>query len=414
MLPRSIDLLLQLLHRDPRLPEPADLARLGADDWDALTAQAIGCRLAFQVAARLEADPQRRACVPAACLARLNEAVRTTLLRNLWQLGHLRDMLTALKAADLPVLLLKGLWLAQTVYRDQRARVTGDIDLLFRPHDMPRVTRLARERGFDVPANADNLRDLAPSGNQFPLRHAGRNVFFDVHWSMTQPPAEQPVDEEGFWQRSETVELAGVPCRGLGLEDQLLYVCFHAVEHHRFLYVGPRALLDAATLIATPPRALDWGEIVARARETHWQRGVWLLLDLAREFLGAPTPATALAALQPAAVPDDATRRAFVEALFLTQQHTESLPANVVRALDDPSWLGRLALLRRRLLPGRDAVATYFNRPADAPEIYWLYARRMVALGARILPKVGHLLSGDAARQRELERVRLINRWFDG
>ena len=410
---RSIDLLLQFLHADPTLPNPAHLAVLGAADWEALTAEAIRYRIAFQVGERIKADPRRRACAPEACVRYLNEAVRTTLLRNLRQQGHLREMLTALHAADIPVILVKGLWLAETVYRDQRARATGDIDLLFKPRDMPQLTRLLRDSGFAIPAEVQSICELAPSGNEFPLRHPVKRSFFDIHWALTRPPFEAPVDEQQFWQRAETVSLAGLECRGLCLEDHLLYVCFHAVEHHRFLYVGPRVLVDVAVLVARPPRALDWGAIVARARELKWQRGVWLMLDLAREYLGAPSPKVVLDELRPAARPDVATRRAFIETLFLAQQHADSLPANAVRALDESSWGRRLALVRQRLFPGRESVATYFNRPADAREIHWLYVRRLLLLGKAYLPKIGSLLYGNATSRQELERVRLINRWFD-
>ena len=414
LLPRSTGLLLQFLHGDPALPDPADLAGLRAADWDALTDEAIDCRIAFQVCERLKADPRRLASAPGACIGRLEDVVRGTLLRNLRQQGHLREMLTALQAADIPVLLVKGLWLAETVYRDHRARATGDIDLLFRPHDMTRLTQLARELGFDVPPGARSVCELAPSANEFPLRHPGKKSFFDVHWSLTRPPLEAAVDEEKFWQRSETATLGGRLCRGLSLEDQLLYVCFHAVEHHRFLYVGPRALVDVALLVSRPPRPLDWDAIATRARELRWQRGLWLMLDLAREYLGVMPPPAILDALRPPAPPDAQTRRAFIAALFLDQLHAVSLPANVVRALDERSGRRRVALLLRRLFPTRESVATYFNRPADAPDIYWLYLKRMLMLGSAHLPKIGKLLYGDAASQHELERVRLINRWFDG
>ena len=414
MLPCSTDLLLQFLHCDPALPDPAALAALGPADWDALTGKAIDVRIAFQVSERIKADPRRQAYAPRHCLDRLNDTARATLVRNLRQQGHLRAMLSALQAADIPVLLLKGLWLAETVYRDHRARVTGDIDLLLRRRDVPRLTRLVRERGFAVPADAESIRDLVPSANAFPLRHVGQKAFFDIHWALTKPPLERPVDEEPFWQRSEVATLAGLRCQGLSLEDHLIYLCFHAVEHHRFLYVGPRALLDVAMLVATPQRPLDWAAIVARARSLQWQRGVWLMLDLVREFLGAPSPQAVLDALRPAAIPDAQTRRAFIEALFFSQQHADSLPANAVRALDAASWLRRLAIVSGRLFPPREAVATSFHRPVAAPEIYWLYAKRLVLMGKANLPRIGSLIFGDAAIRQELERVRLINRWFDG
>lgn len=53
----------------------------------------------------------------------------------------------------------------------------------------------------------------------------------------------------------------------------LLYLCFHAVDHPRFLHVGPRALLDVTRLIAEPPRQIDWDDVISRTHELGWVRG---------------------------------------------------------------------------------------------------------------------------------------------
>ena len=412
MLPRSNELLLQFLHRDPALPAAAQLALLSAADWNALVADAIRCQIAAQVRDRIRAEPGREAVAPPDCLDRLNDSVRITLMRNMHQQVQLRRMAAACQAADLPVMLLKGLWLAEIVYRDLSARPSTDIDLLLRPADMPRFTRLALQMGFNVPAEASNICDLRPGGNEFPLIHAAERSYFDIHWAMTLAPDEALIDEEQMWRRSEMFAVAGTSCRSLGPEDHLLYVCFHAADHHRFLYVGPRALLDVATLVSTPPRPIDWAAVVSRARELRWARGVWLMLDLARLHLGAPVPSSALAALEPADPPDEALRGAVLDALFLDMRHKQGLPMNVVRLFEQNSLRRRTALLLTRLFPPRQHVAAYFKIGVGTRRMFWLYARRWGMLLRHDLPKVGRLVTGDRRRNDELERTRRINRWF--
>ncbi|MDP2324928.1 MAG: nucleotidyltransferase family protein, partial [Gammaproteobacteria bacterium] len=172
--------------------------------------------------------------------------IRHTTVRNALQHRHLKALLAACERKAIPVLLTKGLWLVHCVYRNAAARDSGDIDLLFHPEDMARFTEVARELGYEVPGDGASLSAGAHSTNEFALRHPDCGLLVDVHWSLTNPVTETPVDEGLLWERSELVDIAGVPCRTPNLEDHLLYLCFHAAMHHKFWAVGPRCLYDVA------------------------------------------------------------------------------------------------------------------------------------------------------------------------
>ncbi len=141
------ELLLQILHRDPDRPDRAILAALGPADWDALIQEAIRVRLAFPLRDYLKANPCLGARVPAAALQRLDDTLRQTLNSNFCRQGQLQDLLSACAAAGIPLILMKGLWLVEIIYRDLKARHSGDIDLLVAPEDIPRFTRLVRVNG---------------------------------------------------------------------------------------------------------------------------------------------------------------------------------------------------------------------------------------------------------------------------
>src|ERR1019366_4761384 len=110
------------------------------------------------------------------------------LIHNLRQQRSLRKLLLACRAEMLPMMVVKGLWQTELVYRELGARATSDIDLLFRPADIPRFTRLARGLGFDVPPGADDLREIV-RGNEILLQARGEAAL-DVHWRLTRTPGE--------------------------------------------------------------------------------------------------------------------------------------------------------------------------------------------------------------------------------
>ncbi|MGB4335863.1 MAG: nucleotidyltransferase family protein [Chromatiaceae bacterium] len=298
----------------------------------------------------------------------------------------------------------------EIIYRDLKARHSGDIDLLVAPEDMPRFTRLVRTLGFKVPPDIEDIRDITAANHEFTLTHTAAG--FDLHWSLTHPLEEAPVDDASFWRRSEIVTLAEGPCRSLGLEDHLLLLCFHATLHHRFQYVGPRALLDIARVIEQPPRPIDWRDFLARAHDLGWCRGTWLILDLVREHLGVQPPAGVLEGLRPADADDPAIRAAALAAMFLDQGNGQALDHHLVRLVSAATWRESLAILRGRLFPPRRYVASYFGVKIDHPGLTWLYVKRWGMLLKRVTPKVVHLWGGDAGRRAELERTATITAWL--
>jgi hypothetical protein len=405
-------LLLQCLHADPALPEPSTLARLSPDDWVEFLDLAIRHRVTGSVSPRLRTQ-QRCELVPEACLKRANGVLRGTLLSNLRQQVGLVRVLKACAAAQFQVMLLKGLWLAETVYRDLKARSSLDIDILVHPRDLPRFTAVARDLGFNVPPGVSDLRDIASAANEFHLFHGSQGTSLDLHWNLTQSKLQGPLDEETLWQRAEKVTVAGQSCLTLRLEDHLIYLCFHAADHHHFTEVGPRALLDVARLMDDPPRPLDWNDVVARAHALGWSRGVWLLLDLAREHLGARPLQSALDALRPVDADDPVIRSATMVTLFHGQRRDTSLGGNLVRLTGQSTARERAALLWSRLFPPREQLATYFKTHVDDPALPLLYIRRLGHLIKRHGPKVARLLRRDRAAVANLERERVIERWLE-
>ncbi|WP_295391457.1 nucleotidyltransferase family protein [uncultured Thiodictyon sp.] len=405
-------LLLEILHTHPAPTTRVRLETLSPDDWHRLARHAIQCRLAFEFNAYLKNNEGLRARMSERDLRRLNHTVRSTLMQNLRRQAQLRKMRAACESAGVPFLLMKGLWLAETIYRDLKARGSCDIDLLLRPQDMPRFTQLAQAQGFNIPPNCSDIRDLATANNEFKLIHPVSGAFFDIHWSLTHPIDETAVDEDPFWQRSDIVTLAGQPCRSLCLEDHLLLLCFHAAIHHRFAYVGPRALLDIAQLITRPPRPIDWSDVLARAHELGWSRGVWLMLDLVREHLGVLPPPAVLDGLRPLDADEQDVRQAALEAMFLHQQSKQMLGHTVEHLAKEKTARGRLLLLINRIFPPRRHIANYFTVAIDHPGIYWLYVKRWGIIIVQMTPRALQLWTNDPRRTAELKRSTTITKWL--
>ena len=106
---------------------------------------------------------------------------------------------------------MKGLWLVENVYRDLKARHSGDIDLLVRPEDMPRCTRLVRTLGFKVPGDIGDVREITAANQEFSLFNPATGTGFDLHCSLTHLREEAPVDDDRFRQGPKSSPLETSP-----------------------------------------------------------------------------------------------------------------------------------------------------------------------------------------------------------
>lgn len=341
----------------------------------------------------------------------LRRQIRHTAVRNSLQLGRLKALLGACEREAIPVMLTKGLWLVHCVYRDAAARDSGDIDLLFHPEDMPRFTEVARELGYEVPGDGASLSARAQSTNEFALRHPAGGLLVDVHWSLTNPATEAPVDEGLLWERSEVADIGGVPCRTLNLEDHLLYLCFHAAMHHKFWAVGPRCLYDVAMVVRQPPRPIRWDELARRAHALGWARAAWLLFALVDERLGVPVPAGVMQALHRESTADQGVRQLAVEQIFAARQQ-ETLYRHVARLLAPGTSGRRLAALRQLLLPSRVQMTNQFG-VASATPTWRLHVKRWSSKLRDWAPEFGALLVGSRTHREQLSRTRQIQHWLD-
>lgn len=370
---------------------------------------AMRSSLSFQFLQALGASGQGG--LPSESLKALVAQIRHTCVRNALLQRRLRQLVEACEAEGVQVILVKGLWLVHCVYRDAAAREAGDIDLLLRPGDVGRFTRIVQRLGFTVPPKGASLSAEAHSTNEFALRHPDDGLLVDVHWSLTNPVTERQVDEDLLWQRSELVDLAGVRCRTLKLEDHLLYLCFHAAVHHKLWAVGPRCLYDVALVLRQPPRPIRWNELVDGARALGWERAAWLMFSLVEEHLGVAIPATVLQALHQESPPDAEVRRVALETIFAAQEQ-ESVYRHLARMLAPGSTGRSLSALWQLLLPSRVQMTNQYGVCPGTPT--WVLHLKRWALKLRDwTPEFGALLAGGRAQREELSRMRQLQQWLD-
>ena len=146
----------------------ADLAQIGRDlshasiDWDRLTERAC-----YHGVAPLLYNNLQHMDTPDVwsrnALSGLKRAYYATAARNGLLYQALHEMLHALKTKGIPVIVLKGAALAETVYPHRALRPMSDVDLLIHKADLPRVEDTLMGLGYMLrPHMQPKARSLSP------------------------------------------------------------------------------------------------------------------------------------------------------------------------------------------------------------------------------------------------------------
>lgn len=209
---------------------------------------------------------------------------------------RLLDLLDRFRAAEVPVLVLKGPVLSQLLHGDPTVRSYGDLDLLVRREDIPRAAHLLEQDGYRIHTAFDwvSLNDLIALDYELSFQHE-LGAAIDLHWDIAPGAYPFRLNPEVLWASMELVEIFGRPVPSLNAECLLLFLCLHATKHAwaRITWVRDVERLVAVYSSAdgaNARRPLDWSGVLALSERSGCERPLLLGVLLAHELFGAGVP----------------------------------------------------------------------------------------------------------------------------
>ena len=196
------------------------------------------------------------------------------------------EVLSGLRAAEVPLLVLKGPALAELVYPRPTLRHSHDLELLVRgPADLDRAVTVLRRLGV----RRSPAPWPVPAGAVLLLHQTGLPI--GLQTGLFRTPHHH-VPTESVWIRRAPTTLAGVPAHVLAPDDMLLHVLGHAASSpsRRSL----QWVADAWFVLQRHPD-LDWTRLLGTAHEGHLGLALAAMLPYLSREVGASIPEDVLA-----------------------------------------------------------------------------------------------------------------------
>jgi len=285
------------------------------------------------------------------------------------RLIDLRNVLTALEANDIRVLIIKGTGLAYDIYPSPELRPRGDTDLLVAESDFESVRTILRDRGYTSPLTSGDT--LAVRQQSFTR---GGHVY-DVHWDVANSPiVRDALPFEELLSRAMAVPRIAPNAFAPSHVDALLLACIHRVAHHhdieRLIWLYDIHLLREA--MSADEHARFWRVAAERRVVAICERSI----ELADEWFAAAPHDRASDWLT-----SSERNRDEPSAAFLERDRTRGAVLGAdLKAL---SWRGRLRRTRELAFPPIGFMRQSFpSAPTAAlPALYvWRGARGVLRL----------------------------------
>ncbi len=403
------DILIECLKRDPSAPDAASLRALSSQEWSNLLALAAGQRVTPYLWHRLK-QKKLAGFVPESAAAALRESLRRNTLKNLRFNGELLKLLAVLEKEDIPLILLKGIVLANTVYENIGLREMNDIDVLARPGDLTRIADILKERGYS-PIQPVDVEIAMQTAHHLPRLVKNGVTGFEIHWNLTRSGERYSIDSRGLWERAVPVRISGRDALMLSPEDMMLHVCVHTSYQHPFIF-GLRPFCDIAGMVDHFGPELDWKTVADRACDQSWRRGVYLALRLAVDLAGAAVPPFVLDKLKPSdmsvEILEVVRKQVFTEKYFAT-----SIPKSFAQLLESKKLTDKMKIFIRRVFLPRAVIAGAYGVSASSPKIYFFYFRRFVDVLRRHGSTLKKYQQKDDDVKSLAERSNMIIKWMD-
>lgn len=256
--------------------------------WKLFTQRCIGAYVAPLVHADLAVVG---VSIPETVETALANSYNQVLVRNIRLYRSFTTVLSEFNAAKIDCIPLKGIYLAEAVYKDLGLRHLSDIDLLVRTKDAATVCELMRENDWDVkeaePRSEFEKKQFFPA---HPFTFLKNGVTIELHTHLYNRNQRATISGEELWKNTHTEEFCDGTIRQFSSGMLLQHLCLHLYKH----LVGAECKLvsfcDIRELILQRNQDLNWAEFKNLCEKFNCLDEVVPILFLCRNYWHTDIP----------------------------------------------------------------------------------------------------------------------------
>ncbi|MEO8560205.1 MAG: nucleotidyltransferase family protein [Rhodospirillales bacterium] len=189
------------------------------------------------------------------------------------------EVLRWLGEISVPLVVLKGLAAALCDWDDPAQRIVGDLDLLVRRRDLPRIVDALSARNYRFGSAVTPRWGFMSDASFVPFYSTDRVCNVDLHVEPDSYPLHRGLDADAVFAAASEIVRHGVTLQVPSAEHAVL-IAVSNLAKDKFPVGDARKLLDIARVLQRKA-PFDWREVENRARRAHLTVALRTALSLA-------------------------------------------------------------------------------------------------------------------------------------
>jgi hypothetical protein len=258
-------------------------------DWDRFNRLAIRHGLGPMLHRNLDlAGPPIE--MPEAVRRSLSTCYYQTLSRNVVLYEHFGRAAGALMTAGIPVIVLKGMFLADRLYGDIGLRQVSDIDILVRDRDLSPARRILTSIGYRQAKSFSNSGFMQLMSRKHLSQFLLNGVAIELHYDLKSNSTDCELNLAEFRDRAREFVVNGTRCYVLCPQDLLIHLCVHLSEHYTSDKFQLSRFVDIAEVINHEGHEMDWASFERACRRYRCMKEVSWIFNLLMKYFGTNIP----------------------------------------------------------------------------------------------------------------------------
>jgi hypothetical protein len=228
--------------------------------------------------------------IPEKIKSNLQQAYYRTLSRSTILYDAFRKVTEAFNSKGIQVIVLKGAFLSEWLYKDIGLRQFSDIDLLLKKEDSEDCLTILTEMGFK-PFDDSVSEFIGAKSEVVHLTPMVLNdVSVEIHIKLHLKSKQYNIKIDKFIENSIPVTINRTPVYALQLNDLLIHLCVHLDKHFRGGDIQFTSFNDITNLLVENADTIDWTDFTNSCQIHECEQLVYFYILLTNKYFKAPVP----------------------------------------------------------------------------------------------------------------------------
>ena len=197
--------------------------------------------------------------IPDRAMQKLRSIYLSNVMRNLRIYNEFSKISKSLNENNIPFIVMKGVALAELIYKDIALRPMSDIDLIVKTEDIWKTDKVFEKLGYKSDIKSFVSKHHVRWANNI---HYMKTVPVDIHPTIYNLPNVDP------WVKARHAKINSDDIMILGPEDFLLHLCLHLNTHFHTKNLRLIWWCDIVELLRSYHNDLDWSYFISISKKS--------------------------------------------------------------------------------------------------------------------------------------------------